>query len=380
MREIFRKLHSWSSLVIGVFLVIICLTGSLLVFKPEINKALYPEMYKVTGDQLISYDQAYAEIQKAYPEASIYWIGTPNDVTHKGIYSFWIADQDVWMLIHMDPGTGEILGDIESVASFTHLLKQIHRDLLLSDYHGFEIVSVLGLIMAFILLSGFYLWWPGITKFFKRLKIRKGKGPFVLNYDLHNDLHNLFGVLFLSILLVVAITGGLFKFGNPLFELVGSKARFEPPKEVKVVASSEGEWLSLDKLSKIAEAEIPNSKVTWFEFPGKQEDGEAEGAMKMSLIAGYDPTKYGRINIWVDQYSGKVNYIEDPRNQSGMLYDTWNRPLHIGSFGGPIVEILYAIAGIVPSVLMGTGVYMWVVKRKRRKLSKKQNTEEVLLG
>ncbi len=36
---------------------------------------------------------------------------------------------------------------------------------------------------------------------------------------------------------------------------------------------------------------------------------------------------------------------------------------------GLFIKILWAIAGVIPSVLLGTGVYMWAVKRKKKKAS-----------
>jgi uncharacterized iron-regulated membrane protein len=35
------------------------------------------------------------------------------------------------------------------------------------------------------------------------------------------------------------------------------------------------------------------------------------------------------------------------------------KPLHFGSFGGPLVQIVWATAGLAPPVLFLSGVIMW---------------------
>nr|WP_295975214.1 PepSY-associated TM helix domain-containing protein [uncultured Bacillus sp.] len=62
--------------------------------------------------------------------------------------------------------------------------------------------------------------------------------------------------------------------------------------------------------------------------------------------------------------------FEDSKINSGLLYQIWHFPLHTGSFGGILTKILYAAGSLTPSILMFTGIYMWLYKKKKRKQKK----------
>ncbi|MEH7464631.1 PepSY-associated TM helix domain-containing protein [Bacillus thuringiensis] len=57
----------------------------------------------------------------------------------------------------------------------------------------------------------------------------------------------------------------------------------------------------------------------------------------------------------------------DPKVDDGLTYQTWLKPLHTGMFGGVFTKVLYVIAGLTPSILMFTGTYMWLHKKKNKR-------------
>ena len=48
MNKVFRKIHLWLSVPVGLIITVICLTGAALVFERDITESLNPEIYKVT--------------------------------------------------------------------------------------------------------------------------------------------------------------------------------------------------------------------------------------------------------------------------------------------------------------------------------------------
>ncbi len=70
-----------------------------------------------------------------------------------------------------------------------------------------------------------------------------------------------------------------------------------------------------------------------------------------------------------------------------VFLDTF-RPLHFGLFGGMTVRVLWCVAGLMPLILSFTGVYMWLVRRKKKRAkelrlqrnSAVQDNESVLGG
>lgn len=59
MRKFFLALHKWLSIPVGVILVIVCLSGSILVFQDELQEWAHPERYfvKTTTEQPIPLEQ-----------------------------------------------------------------------------------------------------------------------------------------------------------------------------------------------------------------------------------------------------------------------------------------------------------------------------------
>ena len=47
MNKVFRKIHLWLSVPVGLIITVICLTGAALVFERDITESLNPKIYKV---------------------------------------------------------------------------------------------------------------------------------------------------------------------------------------------------------------------------------------------------------------------------------------------------------------------------------------------
>ena len=58
----------------------------------------------------------------------------------------------------------------------------------------------------------------------------------------------------------------------------------------------------------------------------------------------------------------------------------WMLPLHFGEFGGLPTRILWAVGGLMPALLLTTGVIMWWKPRwwPRRRQARSSETEGVL--
>jgi len=72
----------------GIFIVLIGLTGSLLVFEPEINSMLHPNLYKVTEGEKVTYQQALQIVSEAHPKGQIDRVYTPSEPNARGVYLF----------------------------------------------------------------------------------------------------------------------------------------------------------------------------------------------------------------------------------------------------------------------------------------------------
>ncbi|MEI4832257.1 PepSY-associated TM helix domain-containing protein [Bacillus sp. FJAT-53711] len=367
IRSMVRKVHLYLSMIAGIFIVLIGLTGSLLVFDNELNRMIYPDLYKITEGQPITYQKALQTVASAYPKGEIQRVYTPDDPHSQGIYLFNLKEGKGTKSVYVDPGTGNINGDLGEKAFFNQV-KEIHYHLLLKDFNGKEIVGIIGFIFFFISLSGLYLWWPGIKKWARGFIIRRSKNTYVKQYDIHKVI----GIIAMPLLLVVSLTGALFTYDKTIFGWFGAKTSVMPSKEKLISKPLSGGKLPLDSLLSEAEKAVPQGKIMQVRVPAQAKKGKAEGAVEIRLSRPYDPGN-GNVKIWVDQYSGKVLAKQDPKVDDGLTYQTWLKPLHTGTFGGLFTKILYVIAGLTPSFLMFTGTYMWWHKKKNKRKPKRSS-------
>lgn len=358
VRKVIQKIHLYLSLLAGIFIVVLSLTGSVLVFKSELTRVMYPELFKVTQGERISYQEAQKFITSAYPKAQMQRIYTPDEPVTGGTYLFWIAQGGKREYVYMDPGTGKLLGTLDE-KSFLNKLSNFHMYLMIQKYHGFEIVGYIGFIFTFILLSGVYLWWPGIKSWAQGFIRKKASNPYMKK----SNLHRLVGIYSTPVLLIIAITGALYPFSPQILGWFGTG--WTPPASKLVVQPKPEGRMPVDQLMQLAEQTTPNSKVTLVLLPAKPDKH-----IDIRLTRSYDPGlgDTGNIKVWMDPYTGKVLEKWDPRTNN-VFYQTWIYPLHVGAFGGIVTQILWAIVGLLPSILMFTGVYIWLYKKKQRKRS-----------
>lgn len=367
LRRIIHKIHLWLSLLAGVFIVLIGLTGSILVFNGEINRALHPDLFHVTAGAAISYDKASQAVLENHPNRKIERIYAPAHPDAGGVYLFRVKDGKERNYVYVDPGTGKITGELGN-NTFLNWVGELHYHLLLADYNGSEIVGIIGFMLFFVVISGIYLWWPGIKNWVKGFSIRKSSNRYIKHYD----YHKVFGIVSVPFLLIVSLTGALFTFDEDIFGWFGANPRPVPSKELLVSQPLPTGKLPLDQLVAFAQQTVPDARVTQIRIPAKPEEGKPEGAMEVRLTHHYDPSGFGNVQIWLDQYSGKVIAKQDATVDPGLTYQTWLFPLHTGMYGGIITKVIYCIGGLIPALLMVTGTYMWYRKARKKQLAKQK--------
>ena len=364
VRKLIGKIHLYLSMIAGMFIVLIGLTGSLLVFEHELNRILHPDLYRVTEGEKVTYEKAIQTIAAEHPKGDIQRVYTPDEPSAQGVYLFRVKEGKEKQEIYIDPGSGKINGELGEKAFFNQV-GELHYHLLLNDFKGKEIVGIIGFIFFFIILSGLYLWWPGIRKWMRGFIIRQSRNQYVKQFDLHRVI----GAVSVPFLLIVSLTGGLFVYDKTIFGWFGAKATVMPAKEKLISKPLSGGKIPLDRLLHTAEKEVPEGTIMQVRIPEKVKQGKAEGAIEIRMSRSYDPGN-GNVKVWMDQYSGKVIAKMDPNVDRGLTYQTWHLPLHTGTFGGIFTKVLYVIGGLTPSILMFTEIYMWWYKKKNRRKQK----------
>lgn len=379
LRPVLLWVHLWTSLVVGAFILVVTLSGSALIFYPEINKLLYPEVFAATPGN-VPLEQVYRTVQAAHPHQKVEWIFRPIEAN--SVYRVQLEGESI-TYIFVDPGSGHILGAFPLDDTLVGWFTKLHTELFLGQI-GTLIVGVIGIFLLIATITGIYLWWPGLKKWMIGWVLRWKRGLYIRLYD----LHKLLGIITVPVLLIIVLTGIAFCFYDqvrPVWYAITFTAQPEYKEVESTPPSKNARRLTLDQIAARAHTLVPDGIVAWINVPG-----EAKAPAEVWLSAPFDPyagAGYdGQVMVQLDQYSGATLDINDPRTKPWNvdLFENWLFTLHVGSFGGIAMRIIYLIVGLTPTALAITGVWMWLLKRsmRRRQLknrSLKQQTGQITI-
>jgi len=385
-RPFLRKLHGWLALATGVVLLLVVLSGTILLFQPELSKIINPGLYESTPtEDPITPAEALRNVREEMPKLN----DASTIVLQRGIYMVYTADYA--RQINVDPGTGEVLGASDSEAGFLGFVSNLHLcGLSCKGYPGYipwlkNRVEVLGnrptigglilgisaLVLIVLSVSGLFLWWPGIKRMAKGLKVRRGKG----RYATHYDLHKVFGFVALPFLLMWAFTGASFEFEQFEKAWYGILPGEQPdPKELPTFESKpgSGDGINPAQAQNAALAAVPGAELTSITLPGRD---DRKGYYDVWLTDGYDSFRAsewpGDAEVAVDRWSGRTQIMwsgpEAERPASQVLWEDWSYPIHAGLAVGWLPRGVWLAFGLVPLMLAVTGVTVWWIRRRKRR-------------
>lgn len=358
-RSIIFQLHLWLGLSIGLYLAVMGLTGSLLMFAEPIDRWLNPALHQpIEAGHPQPFERALSGFRRQYPEATISRIRCPNGAD--GPISFWIHGWSAKLKqVYVDPTSGEIVGQRWLLGSVVGFARYLHFNLIAGQW-GWLINGYLALAGTLVLLTGAWLWLPRTWRQLKqRLWVKWRSTPTRINWDLHNAL----GAWTLLPLLILTLTGASFAFHGTVKSIVGAFFQFSEPEPRAGFEPASGPTTrpSLDELVRAADAAIVDSRV--FEVRWRRQGHEP-------LTAYLWPENGKAWNQWarvtVDSRSGAVRSVKRQRT-TGDRVMSGIFAVHAGTFGGLLVKSAYCVMGMLPAVLLTTGLIMYLKRQARRR-------------
>lgn len=360
-------LHRWVGLIAGLPIAVIGLTGSLLVYRGALDRALHPALHDVAAPAAgatVTPGEALAETRWENPDPEPVTIQLPSAADAP--YVIWHRAAHGAEKTYVDPNTGRVLGVRPAGSDPVRALFDLHVNLLAGD-GGMIVVGVLGLLLLLASVTGAVVWWPRAGKWLRAVSVRlRGSGRRV-NYDLHRAG----GFWTMAYLGLLALTGSGLVFsgtaGDLLNGVTGSTpppappASAEPPdgaaREAAVApippARIDSAWSALRRRA-------PEGRVTFISLPSGPRDPVS---LRFRLPSEIHPV--GRSFAYADRWSGELMRVDrQPEMDAGprLLHALY--PLHIGDFEvGPIspgvVRFVWALLGAAPAVLLVTGFLVW---------------------
>lgn len=339
--------HHWCGLVVGLFLLVMSISGAILAFADEIEGAYEARWVAVQNpDGRYSIDASFPVVQQRYPDWEVRLYGTPGK-NEALVYD--LRKSGAIKKVFAHPVTGQLL-HIED-----HVHQQLHRQLLTLHYTlfagtaGKTTVFVIGVLFLITLLTGLYIYRKAFLKvlLFRVAINRKTSRSF------YSSLHRVVGVWSLLFNLLIVVTG-LFISGNiALTALKGSA----PKKVAQALPIG-----SMDAIKGAIQDQYPQFTVHLIRV--------AAGSNTVQLSGRFadDPFYYGKYysRFYMDGASGALQKKEWLREQAPLKkWQSISGPLHFGNYGGLLIKILYSLLGLMPGLLSITGFYVW--RRRKRK-------------
>ena len=346
--------HKWASLVSTVFLLMLCLTGLPLIFHDEIDAATGQEaaLPDIPGPSL-SLDTLVARGLGTRPgEVALYL----SFDTHRPVVNLTTAlrtdaPPDAMHFMSLDRRSGLVLP--ATSGGVTAFLLELHTDMF-AGLPGKLFLGIMGLLFVAAIVSGLVLYAPFMRKF-DFATVRSDRGP----RTRWLDLHNLLGVVTVAWALVVGLTGAVNSFAEPLTDLwkADQLAAMTAPYAHSPPVTKLG---SVDAAVATALAAAPAMRPQFVAFPGVSFSSHHHYAVFMQ---GATPlTAKLLVPALVDARTGVLTAMQPmPWYMQGMLL---SQPLHFGDYGGLPMKILWALLDGVTIVVLGSGLYLWLGRRR----------------
>lgn len=382
-RAVFVFWHRWFGLLAGIWLLLMALTGSILVFYGELDRALNPDLYAVETQQ---HDPLPSEVwiqtaESLYPEMFISFLDLPKtgEDPARLIMNPRPGESVTCALsLYIDPYTAKVLGQrCLGKLQFNRrylmvIIYELHIDLLL----GAPMLIFLGLVSFLWVIDhivSVFISFNRLSKWAQSFRIRSNASGHKRTFDLHRAG----GLWFFPVTLMLAISGVYFNWYEPanrfinVFSPMTPRYIFTLPKLQQ--PTIDAPVTLTDALSYVSETTAAEVDMVKF-IPHK-------GVYEMRAYDERDIDPYGRRMLVVDAATSEIlsdRHITE--GGAGNQVAAWQYPLHSGkAFGWP-GRIIIFLSGILVTMLVVTGVKIWWRKAqaKKQKTKKKEALDPAL--
>ena len=321
LRKAMFQIHLWTGIALGLYVVLISVSGSAIVFRNELYKSLWPgpKIVPISGPRL-SKDALKAAVHNAWPKYSVTYIWESkrkDEATEVWIEPDGEAHPKTKGRL-VDPFTGQDLGPSRPyLIGVLAWMSDLHTNLLGGD-KGRKINGVMAILVVILSVTGLAIWWPGLGRLRRSLRI-----DFRSNWKRFNwDLHSVVGFWMFAFVFIWGVTGVYLVFPTP-FQIAVNRIS---PLQVYALQSS---------LEPVQESAVAVVKVA-------------------------DETPAATV---------RRRRRQPPRGSNGDVFLRWFYYLHFGNFADWQVKALWVVLGLVPPFLFVTGALMWwnrVLSREAR--------------
>lgn len=378
VRPVLVRLHRYMGLLLSGVLFIAGLTGSISVFRTEIDAALNPDLFNAPAPAPpLPLSALLAQLKAQYPAVQVTALLYRPPAGHaiEAYSSAQVPDRTgpVENEIFLDPATGHVQGIRPTEGCCFHrralmsFLYRIHYSLDL-DQTGTWIMGISAILWSIDCIVGLILTFPLHQPAWRQAFWQKWGRTWTIScrrpaIRITFDLHRAVSLWLWVVLLGIAISGVALALEDEVFNpvvraiLPTDAPVMDPQVTPHPVTIDQAESLAADFARAHGHAERPAAVLL--------DPDDATALFYLFSNSGADPSGLGSPMVTVDLKTGQVTDGTIPgQGAPGNLVMQIQRPWHSGRIAGLAGRIIICLSGPVMCMLTVTGVMIWHRKRQ----------------
>lgn len=202
LRRALFQVHLWSGIAVGLYLLMISVTGSVLVYWNELYRATTPDpIISKSSEPRLSDSQLAEAVRRLYPGYRVVRISRATNPDQAVDIHLVRGKQNKKR--RFDPRTGQDLGDLVPMGMWLVAEVVDLHDNLFAGPTGREVNGIGAVAVLALAATGLTIWWPGIKTWRRSLTLHRGVGwkRFIWH------LHSMIGFWSLGFVLIFGISG-----------------------------------------------------------------------------------------------------------------------------------------------------------------------------
>lgn len=348
--------HKWTSLVCTAFLLMFCLTGLPLIFHHEIDELTRaPQVAQTSPARQVNLDDIARRSVAQHPGWTMMFLSWDPDkpLLYAVVAPSMAATEDQVKIIPFSAHDGSQVQAPPLNEGVMAFLLDLHAKLLLG-IPGQLFLGGIGIVFLVAVVSGVVVYAP----FMRKLAfgtVRKDRSRRVKWLD----THNMVGIVTLGWVSIVGLTGFIITMTLPITMIWQMDQLAEMSAPYKD-ATTPATLASVDAAVKVVRAGVPDGKVSFVAWPGSQFSTKHH---YMVALAGKTPLTERLVTpAMVDAETGALVAVHEmPWYVKTLLLSA---PLHFGDYGGMPLKIIWALLDIAAIVVLVSGLYLWLGRRR----------------
>lgn len=373
LRKVNFQFHLWIGIVVTLYMILIGVTGSILVFRAELERSSGAKPWQELRAQPPFADLAtvVANLQSAYPRARVVSVEAPSAEEATFVA---VVEGRRRVKVACAPKDGRVLGIFPPGPRWLQIVDELHVSLM-AHRAGRVLNGIGGALLLILNVTGMVVWWPGIRNWARALKVDFRRNWRRVNWDLHS------AVGFWTILISTfwAVSGIYFAWPRQTFVAVNSISPIVSARVPAITVEPEygGAEPDLREMTERARQMDPGTALAGIAFPyGRR------APLGILMRRREAPGREYTDTVYFNPYNGA--YLSTWRygvNQSFGDWIIWSQvPLHFGTYWGFTVKVIWAAAGLAIPLLTVTGLLMYWNRFLRKKWKRRHKAVESAAG